>query len=95
MRRLTTTNRIGSEDVSSLAKMPHSSRMGKYKMTFNFNPAIFKILLKYLKPKKGEEILDLGCSRGFYVREMENYSDGVVGIDISKASLEEALTNTF
>jgi len=66
--------------------------MGSYKMTHNFNPALFRVLLKYLKPNKGEEILDLGCSRGFYVRELENYTDGVIGVDISETSLKEAVT---
>ena len=66
--------------------------MGTYKMTHNFNHALFKVLLQYLKPKRGEQILDLGCSRGFYVREMENYTDGVIGVDISETSLKEAVT---
>ena len=66
--------------------------MATYTMTHNFNPALFKLLLEYLKPKRGEEILDLGCSRGFYVREMENYTDGVIGVDISETSLKEAVT---
>jgi ubiquinone/menaquinone biosynthesis C-methylase UbiE len=61
-------------------------------MAFNLNPALFKVLLEYLKPERGEKILDLGCSRGFYVRELENYTDGVVGVDISETSLKEAVT---
>lgn len=66
--------------------------VGSYKMTHNFNSALFRVLLKYLKPNKGEEILDLGCSRGFYVRELESYTDGVIGVDISETSLKEAVT---
>ena len=66
--------------------------MATYTMTHNFNHALFKVLLRYLKPKRGEQILDLGCSRGFYVREMENYTDGVRGVDISQTSLREAVT---
>ena len=66
--------------------------MATYTMTHNFNHALFKVLLQYLKPKRGEQILDLGCSRGFYVREMENYTDGVIGVDISQTSLKEAVT---
>ena len=66
--------------------------MATYKMTHNFNHALFEVLLQYLKPKRGEQILDLGCSRGFYVREMENYTDGVIGVDISETSLNEAVT---
>jgi len=65
---------------------------GNYRMAFNFNRVLFKVLLKYLKPEKGEAILDLGCSRGFYVREMETYTDGVIGVDISEDSLKYAVT---
>jgi len=61
-------------------------------VTINFNPAIFKVLLKHLHPSTGERILDLGCGRGFYVKEMENYTEGVIGVDISKNSLKEAVT---
>jgi len=63
-----------------------------YTMAFNFNWALFNVLLEYLKPSEGETILDLGCSRGFYVRAMEAYTDGVVGVDISEASLKETVS---
>jgi SAM-dependent methyltransferase len=63
-----------------------------YTMAFNFNWALFDVLLKYLKPRQGEAILDLGCSRGFYVKAMEVYSDGVIGVDISEASLKGAVS---
>jgi ubiquinone/menaquinone biosynthesis C-methylase UbiE len=63
-----------------------------YTMAFNFNWALFDVLLKYLKPEREEAILDLGCSRGFYVRAMESYCAGVVGVDISEASLKEAVS---
>ena len=66
--------------------------MGTYKMTHNFNSALFRVLLEYLKPNKGEKILDLGCSRGFYVRQLESYTDGVIGVDISETALKEAVT---
>jgi SAM-dependent methyltransferase len=35
---------------------------------------------------------NLGCSRGFYVKAMEVYSDGVIGVDISEASLKGAVS---
>lgn len=93
---MTTKNRVGNKGVSSFTDMPHAEtllpRVGTYKMIHNFNPALFRVLLKYLKPKKGEEILDLGCSRGFYVRELEKYTEGVIGVDISESSLKEAVT---
>ena len=94
--RLTVPNIVDSEDVSPSARMPNpeapQAAMGNYTMAFNFNWAIFKVLLRYLKPEKGEKILDLGCSRGFYVRELEGYTGGVIGVDISEASLREAVT---
>jgi SAM-dependent methyltransferase len=63
-----------------------------YDMAFNFNWALFDVLLKYLEPGQGETILDLGCSRGFYVRAMEAYTEGVVGVDISESSLKGAVS---
>jgi ubiquinone/menaquinone biosynthesis C-methylase UbiE len=62
-------------------------------MAFNFNWALFNVLVGYLQPKPGEAILDLGCSRGFYVRAVEAYTDGVVGVDVSEASLKEAVSS--
>ena len=97
MSGMTTKNEAGNKGVSSFTEMPHTAiplpRVGNYRMTHNFNSALFKVLLKYLKPNRGEKILDLGCSRGFYVREMENYTDGVIGVDISESSLREAVTS--
>jgi len=85
MKRIAIRNKV----VSKGGPLPKATT---YRMAFNFNPALFKVLLKYLKPSKGEEILDLGCSRGFYVRQMENYTDKVIGIDMSQSSLKEAVT---
>lgn len=68
-------------------------RKGNYTMAFNFNWALFDVLVRYLQPEPGQAILDLGCSRGFYVKAMEAYTDGVVGVDISEASLNEAVSS--
>ena len=64
----------------------------EYRQTINFNPIRFKTLIKYLKPKKGEKILDIGCSRGFYVREMEKYTKEIRGVDIDRISLKKSVT---
>jgi SAM-dependent methyltransferase len=69
-----------------------SSPKKSYTMAFNFNWALFNVLLEYLEPREGEAILDLGCSRGFYVRAMEAYTSGIVGVDVSEASLKEAVS---
>jgi SAM-dependent methyltransferase len=65
---------------------------GNYTMAHNFNSALFRVLLDYLKPEREERIIDLGCSRGFYVRAMESCTGAVVGVDISEAALKEAVT---
>ncbi len=67
-------------------------RRGNYIMTHNFNWALFDVLLRYLKPGEGEAILDMGCSRGFYVRALETYTSGALGVDISETSLRDAVT---
>lgn len=63
-----------------------------YQMIFNFNPEIFKVLLKYLDPQKNEKILEIGCGRGDCIKKIEKYTKNVVGIDISKAALKNAVT---
>ena len=63
-----------------------------YKTLVNYNPFLFKIILNYLQPKPKEKILDLGCARGFYVKEIERYTDDVIGIDISKEAIKKAVT---
>lgn len=63
-----------------------------YRMAFNFNSALFKVLVEHLNPGEEEMVLDLGCSRGFYVKAMEDYTRGVIGVDISEDSLENAVT---
>ncbi len=63
-----------------------------YKTLVNYNPFLFKTILNYLQPKPKEKILDLGCARGFYVKEIERYTDDVIGIDISKEAIEKAVT---
>ena len=96
MPKLNALNRIGGSGLPSFAGVCRSgalkSQRGSYTMAFNFNWALFNVLVKYLQPKPGEAILDLGCSRGFYVRAMETYTDGAVGVDVSEASLREAVS---
>ena len=66
---------------------------GNYTMAFNFNWALFDVLLKYIDPKPEDNLLDMGCSRGFYVKGMEAYTDNIIGVDISEASLKDAVTD--
>ncbi len=90
-------DKVGHRGMPSLAgvshKKMHLPKMGNYKMTRNFNSAICDVLLRYLSPNKGERILDMGCGRGFYVRKVEEYTEGVIGVDISESSLRDAVTS--
>lgn len=85
----------GRQEESRLEKSDNRprTRRGNYKMAFNFNWALFDVLLGYLDPKPGDALLDMGCSRGYYVKGLEAYTDNVVGVDISDDSLKNAVTD--
>ena len=89
-------DKVGHGGMPSLAGVSHKKihlpKMGNYKMTRNFISALCDVLLRYLSPNKGERILDMGCGRGFYVRKVEEYTEGVIGVDISESSLRDAVT---
>jgi SAM-dependent methyltransferase len=90
-----TLERVDSKNIPSPnGQAPDEAALpGKgYRMAFNFNSALFKVLVDYLKPEEKEMILDLGCSRGYYVKAMEDYTSGVIGVDISEDSLKNAVT---
>ncbi len=47
-------------------------------------------VLKMLKPKTDDRILEIGCDTGWLVRKLMDYSENVVGIDINDAGLKIA-----
>lgn len=49
-------------------------------------------VLKMLKPRSGDRILEIGCDTGWMVRKLMGYSENVVGIDINDAGLRIANT---
>lgn len=61
-----------------------------YPLLIKFNPVIFNSLLGYLKPKKEDKILDLGCAQGVYVKEIEKHTNEVIGIDNDVYAIEKA-----
>ena len=81
---------VGNNNIDSLSS--DQAEKG-YRMAFNFNSALFRVLVNTLKPESEERVLDLGCSRGYYVRAMEDYTTGIVGVDISDDSLQNAVTS--
>ena len=96
MLRPDTPGSVDSKNIPSSTEQaptePVQPRTG-YRMAFNFNSALFKVLLEYLNPGEEETVLDMGCSRGFYVKAMEGYTRGVIGVDISEDSLENSVTH--
>jgi SAM-dependent methyltransferase len=74
-----------------------SEKKGKpasgYRMAFQFNQSLFRVLVRHLEPESGDKILDVGCSRGFYVRAMERYTPAVIGVDSSEASIADAVSD--
>ncbi|MFH1398665.1 MAG: class I SAM-dependent methyltransferase [Candidatus Woesearchaeota archaeon] len=55
---------------------------------------IFKIIRKNLKLKKGDKILEIGCNRGSYVRELQKGYE-VYGIDVNEAAIKEGMANNL
>ncbi len=47
-------------------------------------------MVMYLELRAGERILDLACGKGRHSRELQKHGLEVVGIDLSKNSIEEA-----
>ncbi len=61
-------------------------------MSFNFNASLFRVLVQHLEPSPEDRILDVGCSRGFYLKALEAHTSHVVGVDISADSVATAVT---
>ena len=72
---------------------PGEERTDGYRMAFHFNRSLFKVLVRHLEPGQGDSILDVGCSRGFYVKAMEAYTRNVTGVDNSEISVSEAVSD--
>jgi SAM-dependent methyltransferase len=64
-----------------------------YRMAFQFNRSLFRVLVRYLEPDPSDKILDIGCSRGFYVRALEALAEEVIGVDSSEASVADAFSD--
>lgn len=47
-------------------------------------------MVMYLELRAGERVMDLACGKGRHSRELQKHSLEVVGIDLSKNSIEEA-----
>ncbi len=47
-------------------------------------------ILEALEPEAGDRILEVGCNTGWLVRELMNYSENVVGIDVNSVAIKIA-----
>ncbi len=52
-------------------------------------------VLKYLVPRREEKILEIGCGRGFVVRELQNVSPETYGIDANPNSIEHGVASNL
>ena len=52
-------------------------------------------VLKYLVPRREEKILEIGCGRGFVVRELQNVSPETYGIDVNPNSIEHGVSSNL
>ena len=52
-------------------------------------------VLKYLVPRREEKILEVGCGRGFVVRELQNITPDVYGIDLNPNAIEHGVTTNL
>ena len=47
-------------------------------------------IINYYKLNKGSKILDIGCAKGFLVKELNNLGMNAFGIDISKYAISKS-----
>lgn len=47
-------------------------------------------IIKHYKLKKGSKILDIGCAKGYLVKELHNMGMNAFGIDISKYAISKS-----
>jgi len=52
-------------------------------------------VLKYLVPRREEKILEIGCGRGFVVRELQNVSPETYGIDVNPNSIKHGVSSAW
>lgn len=68
-------------------------RSKAYALALKGDKLLFKNLLKYLNPQPEDEILEVGCSRGFLTKWMQNFSEDTIGIDINSEAILHGVTS--
>ncbi len=52
-------------------------------------------IVKKYKLKKGDKVLDIGCAKGFLVKDLLDIGIDAYGVDISKYAIENSLPETY
>ena len=68
---------------------PRSYGYGGYGYDGRWIP-VAKDIIKYCRLKKGSKILDIGCAKGFLVKDLLNLGIDSYGIDISRYALDNS-----
>ena len=68
---------------------PRSYGYGGYGYDGRWIP-VAKDIIKYFRLKKGSKILDIGCAKGFLVKDLLNLGIDSYGIDISRYALDNS-----
>lgn len=56
---------------------------------------LFKMVVKYLKPKPRDKILEIGCGRGFLTKKMQSLAKDTIGIDINPEAISFGVTSSL
>jgi trans-aconitate methyltransferase len=65
----------------------------QYQKNYNFVYAYGSDVMKWLAPKSGEKILDLGCGTGQLTNELASFGVDVIGMDSSQEMVDKAKEN--
>lgn len=91
-----------SEDVIAASKKygelyfdgPREYGYGGYKYDGRWIP-VAKDIIKHFNLKKGSKVLDVGCAKGFLVKDLLNLGIDAYGIDISQYALNNCEAETI
>lgn len=73
--------------------MEYNSR--QYALINKGDSLLFKKVVQYLQPQPEDEILEIGCGRGFLTKRMQKFSKSVIGIDVNPESISQGVTSNL
>ena len=48
---------------------------------------------RFLQPRRGDRILEIGCGRGFMTREVRRFAPATIGVDVNPEAIAHAVTH--